>query len=287
MQERFKPRWPPQVLWTSLCCCWGIRSNHNCSSCSDTWPRYTASYILILWLVWRLREGKVWKSGKEEQMSKTLKWLQQMWIIWNFHFLRVKNEFLHGFAEPVLIAHSCLKLHFWIFFKEVNSSRLFCSKYHASILTAYSSFPQVILPVQLKHFCRSGRKLTSLVNILTSIFFSSQYASTVQQPPWVTDILLRSVAVVCEQIITIWNVLLWEESENDKFRIGYDSYITAIAFDPSDILLYFTICFPQITSGLCSENCETLKGISCWDCCWKPDVWDMNHLWQNRLVFIL
>lgn len=120
----------------------------------------------------KAREGEVWKNVKEEQMSKTLKWLQQMGIIWNFHFFRVKNDFLYGFAESVLTAHSRLKLQLQIFFKEVNSNRLLCSKYHPSILTAYSSFPQVKLLVQLKHFCRSGRKLTSSINILTLFFFT-------------------------------------------------------------------------------------------------------------------
>lgn len=180
-------------------------------------------------------------------MSKTLKWLQQMGIIWNFHFFRVKNDFLYGFAESVLTAHSRLKLQLQIFFKEVNSNRLLCSKYHPSILTAYSSFPQVKLLVQLKHFCRSGRKLTSSINILTLFF--SQYARAVQQPSWDTNNLQWLKPVGC--CVRPNHFSQWQISTTFKD----DSCITDIAFDPIDILMYFTICFHISWK-------ETLKGIS-------------------------
>lgn len=49
------------------------------------------------------------------------------------------------------------------------------------------------------------------------------------------------------------------------FMIVYDAYITAIAFDSGNILLYFTISFPRSRCGLQYENLETLEGISYWD----------------------
>lgn len=49
---------------------------------------------------------------------------------------------------------------------------ILCSKYHPTTLCAYSFFPQDnALLVQLKHFCRSDGKLTSLVNNVTCYIF--------------------------------------------------------------------------------------------------------------------
>ena len=244
-------------------------------------PRYTASHVLLRCnLSEGLERDTCWRVEKKAQMSKTLKWLPQMGIIWNFHFLRLQNECSHGFAESVLMARSCLKLQLWIFFKEVNSSRLLCSKYHPSILTAYSSFPQVILLVQLKHFCSSS--------LLQLIFWPCYFSiilniRTVQQPSWVTNKKIRRWLNIQFRVwggrITLSHSdtlhIFWKE--NDTFLIVYDSYITAIAFDPSGILLYIKNLFSQITSGRQYENSETLKGISYWDCSWRPKAWDMNH----------
>lgn len=77
---------------------------------------------------------------------------------------------------------------------------ILCSKYHPSILCAYSFFPQDnALLVQLKHFCRSGMKLTALVNNVTCyIFITCRNLATaflVHKHPVVTCVWLGKIII--------------------------------------------------------------------------------------------